>query len=63
VKLKELKEKARQLGLKPKTGIKKEVLIRSIQTAEGNFLCFGTAKDCCEQLSCCFREDCLAPVR
>jgi len=57
--LKELKEKARQSGVKPKTGMKKEILIRAIQTAEDNFPCFGTAKDYCDQPSCCFRADCL----
>jgi len=58
--LKELNEKARNLGIKPKIGIKREVLIRAIQTAEGNFPCFGTAKDYCDQMSCRWREDCLS---
>jgi hypothetical protein len=58
--LKELKEKAKKLGIKPKIGMKKTDLIRSIQTAEGNFSCFGTAKDYCDQTSCCWREDCLS---
>jgi hypothetical protein len=58
--LKVLKGKARQLGVKPKLGMKKEVLIRSIQTAEGNFPCFGTAKDSCDQMSCSWRGDCLS---
>jgi hypothetical protein len=40
--------------------MKKEVLIRSIQSAEGNSHCFGTAKDYCDQLRCCFRDDCLS---
>ncbi|MDP3297902.1 MAG: hypothetical protein Q8N09_10025 [Thermodesulfovibrionia bacterium] len=57
---KELKEKARSLGIKPKIWMKKEVLIRSIQRAEGNSPCFGTAKDYCDQLRCCFRDDCLS---
>jgi hypothetical protein len=57
--LKELKEKARKLGVRPKLGMKKEVLIRSIQTAEGNFPCFGTAKNYCDRLGCCWRKDCL----
>ena len=57
--LREINEKARKLGVKPKLGIKKEVLIRSIQAAEGNFPCFGTAKDYCDQSGCCFRNNCL----
>lgn len=58
--LKEIKEKAKKLGIEPKRGIKKEALIHSIQTAEGNFPCFGTAKNYCDQMSCCFRADCVA---
>ncbi len=57
---KELKEKAKNLGIKPKIWMKKEVLIRSIQSAEGNSPCFGIAKDYCDQLVCCFRDDCLS---
>ena len=57
--LKELKEKAKILGIKPKKGLKKTDFIRSIQIAEGNFPCFGTAKDYCDQLNCYFRKDCL----
>jgi hypothetical protein len=57
---KELKEKARSLGIKPKFWIGKAKLIHSIQSAEGNFPCFGTAKDHCDQLNCCFRDDCLS---
>ncbi len=58
--IKEVSERAKKLGIKPKVGIKKEVLIHSIQTTEGNFPCFGTAKDYCDQLGCCFRDDCLS---
>ncbi|MEK6689719.1 MAG: SAP domain-containing protein [Nitrospirota bacterium] len=57
---KELKEKAGELGIKPKIWMKKGDIIRAIQTAEGNFPCFGTAKDYCDQLGCCFRDDCLS---
>lgn len=58
--LRELKDKARKLGIEPKTGITKENLIHSIQTAEGNFPCFATAKDYCDQLGCRFRDNCLS---
>lgn len=57
--LSEIKEKARKLGIKPKFGMKKEALIRSIQTTEGSFPCFATAKDYCDQLACSWRNDCL----
>lgn len=56
---KEIKQKAEKSGIKPKIWMKKEELIRAIQSAEGNFPCFGTAKDYCDQLGCCFRDDCL----
>ena len=58
--LRELKEKAKNLGIKPKIGMKKVYLIHSIQTSEGNFPCFGTAKDFCDQMSCSWRGDCLS---
>jgi len=57
--LKELKEKAIKLGIKPKIRMKKKEFIHSIQTAEGNSPCFGTAKDSCDQMDCCWRQDCL----
>jgi hypothetical protein len=58
MKMDEVRERAKALGIK--TGqMKKADLIRRIQKAEGNFACFGTAKDYCDQWNCCFREDCL----
>lgn len=34
--------------------------IRSIQRAEGNFDCFGSALDSsCDQMQCAWRDDCL----
>lgn len=57
--LKEIKEKAKKMGIRSKIGMKKENLIHSIQAAEGNFPCFGTAKDYCDQLGCNWRNDCL----
>lgn len=60
MKLKKIKEKAKKLGIKFKRGMKKEILIRSIQAAEGNFPCFDTGNDSCERLECCWRNDCLS---
>jgi hypothetical protein len=54
----EIRVKAESLGLKT-VGIKKPELIKSIQRAEGNFDCFGTAVDYCDQWECCFRSLCL----
>jgi hypothetical protein len=58
MKMDEVRERAKALGIK--TGqMKKADLIRRIQKAEGNFDCFGTAQNNCDQWNCCFREDCL----
>jgi hypothetical protein len=39
--------------------LSKNELIKSIQTKEGNFDCFGTAYDgVCDQADCRWREDC-----
>jgi len=40
----------------------KREIIRSIQEAEGNFPCFGTARDgFCDREDCAWKEDCLPP--
>jgi hypothetical protein len=57
--MKEIRAKAKALGISVMATTKKADLIRQIQSAEGNFDCFGTAKDYCDQWRCCFREDCL----
>jgi len=59
MKMDEVKAKAKALGIKTRA-IKKMDIIRQIQRAQGNFDCFGTAKDYCDQWNCCFREDCLS---
>ena len=56
--IEKVREKAKVLGIKPH-GMKKLDLIREIQKKEGNFPCFGTATDYCDQSDCCFREDCI----
>ncbi len=56
--MEKVREKAKRLGLKTSRKGKGE-LIREIQRAEGNFPCFGTAGDSCDQLHCCWREACL----
>ena len=53
-----IKEKAKQLGIQIGK-MKKVDLIRAIQSREGNFPCFETAKDYCNQLSCVWRKGCL----
>jgi len=56
--IKEIREMARQLGVRS-TRMRKADLIRAIQQAEGNFDCFGTAtEEECDQEECLWREDC-----
>jgi hypothetical protein len=56
--VKELRAIAKDLGIRT-NNLRKAELIRAIQLAEGNFDCFGTAEDYCDQLKCLFRKDCL----
>jgi hypothetical protein len=62
MKIQEIRAKAKALRLKSTFGLSKAELIRRIQKAEGNFDCFGTAKGYCDQLQCCFRQECLRPL-
>jgi len=57
--LKDIKDMAKSQGIKV-GNMKKENIIRSIQLAEGNFNCFGTAiAGECDQMNCIWRGDCL----
>lgn len=59
----EIRDIARAHGIQPNNLFKTE-LIKSIQTKEGNFDCYGTAFDgVCNQLGCCWREDCFEAAR
>ena len=58
MKMKEVREKAAELGIKPGK-FKKVDLIRTIQGNEGNSPCFQTGLDSCDQFGCCWRSDCL----
>jgi len=58
MKLDEIKEIAKKHNIKSGK-MKKTELIRAIQQAEGNELCFDTGKAAeCGQESCLWREDC-----
>ena len=57
--IKKIRKLAKQHGIETLQK-KSSELIREIQRAEGNFDCFGTAGDYCDQLGCLFRDDCLA---
>ena len=58
MKVVEIKARAKAMGLAAR-GKRKLELIRSIQTQEGNFPCFGTSSGQCDQQDCCWRDDCL----
>jgi len=58
--IKEIKEIAKKNGINAGK-MKKDELIWSIQRAEGNFACFGSATSGeCSQMDCIWRGDCLA---
>lgn len=52
-------KKAKTLGLKDSWKYSKKELIKEIQRKEGNFVCFGSAVNNCDQMACCWRDDCL----
>jgi hypothetical protein len=58
MKMQEIRKMAKAHGIKC-FGKTKADLIREIQRAEGNFDCFGTAQDYCDQWECCFRSLCV----
>lgn len=57
--LSEVQKIARTKGLRFNPKADKVELVRSIQKAEGNFDCFGTAKGSCDQSTCLWKKDCL----
>jgi len=59
MKFQDIRKFAKARGIK--TGnLKKPELIRTIQRAEGNFDCYGSAiSGYCDQLNCLWRKDCL----
>lgn len=59
MRLSEIEKKARSLGVKDTWKYSKKDLVRTIQRAEGNFDCFATATNYCDQMSCCWRGDCI----
>ena len=58
MKMQEVREKAKELGLKPGKIRKKVDLIRAIQIKEGNTPCFKTEVNDCDQTDCSWRGDC-----
>ena len=58
MKMAEVRERAKKLGIKTARA-KKVDLVRAIQKAEGNIPCFQTGLTDCDQFNCCWRDDCL----
>ncbi|WP_243310784.1 hypothetical protein [Fundidesulfovibrio agrisoli] len=57
--MKEVRDKARELGVKVAVGWTKTTAIREVQLAEGFDPCYGRGLyDVCGQPHCCFRSDC-----
>ena len=60
MRLVEIEKKAHKLGINNTWRYSKKDLIKTIQRTEGNFDCFGKAKNkSCNQMACCWRVDCL----
>ncbi len=60
MRLSEIEKKAKSVGLKDTWKFSKKDLIRAIQSKEGNYPCFATAQNFCNQSACCWKTDCLA---
>jgi len=59
MKMNQIREKAKALGILPQK-MEKTELIHVIQITEGNTPCFGQAKNGdCPYTDCCFRKECL----
>jgi len=59
MRMSDIEKKARNAGIKDSWKFSKKELVKAIQKAEGNFDCFGTATNYCDQMACCWRSDCL----
>ena len=59
MRLSEIEKKARQKGIKDTWKFSKKDLIRAIQRQEGYLECFASGRNKCDQVVCCWREDCI----
>ena len=55
----EIRKKAQKMGLTLR-GIHKTNLIHAIQKNEGNAECFNSNNSKCEEMECCWRNNCMA---
>ncbi len=58
--MKEIREKARPLGISPE-GMGKTDLIHAIQRAEGYADCYRRGREKCARKECCWWHDCTQP--
>ncbi len=59
MRLLEVEKRARQKGIKDTWKYSKKELIKAVQRKEGNNDCFASGRDNCDQMACCWREDCV----
>ncbi|OQB11202.1 MAG: hypothetical protein BWY16_00662 [Candidatus Omnitrophica bacterium ADurb.Bin205] len=59
MRLSEIEKRAKGLGIRDTWRLSKRELIKTIQRKEGNFDCFGTARNFCDQVCCIWRADCI----
>jgi len=57
--VKDVRAKAKEMGIQLGNKMKKADMIRTIQIAEGNTPCFQTGVTSCDQVNCCWRSDCM----
>ena len=57
--MQQVRTKAKELKISNYGKMKKAELIRAIQEQEGNFSCFQSATDFCDQSACCWRPECM----
>ncbi len=57
MKIAEIQRKAQSMGI-DYGKLKKDDLIRNIQSREGYESCYKTKRSSCDQYGCCWRDDC-----
>ncbi len=56
--IREIRKRAKAVGVTLQTENKAD-LIRAVQAAEKNPQCFHTGRERCDQVACCWLEDCV----
>ena len=60
MKVAEIRDQAKQMGISQAGKLRKGDLVRAIQQQENNPACFGSdGRFECQELVCCWRGDCL----